>query len=156
MFTPANNYLNRKPVSRRSLAIIEKSTQIMYSNLQTTFNEEATSTLAGFPVRHLFAGRTGTWKCFFLRREDNRRTQRVDPWKKSQSESQQPNEQYRIQASSVGGEWSQHYSTPASQKTGYLIYGLIKRVIYLTVHNQIVQSSATINIMRINGVRLYG
>ena len=69
----------------------------------------------------LFPVRIGIWKCWFLRREENRSTQRKTSWSNDENQQQtQPTYDAesgnQTQATLVGGECSHHCAIPAPSK----------------------------------------
>ena len=72
-------------------------------------------------------GQIGNWKCWFLRRGENRSTQRKTSWNKGENQ-QQTQLMYGInpgnwtRATLVGGECSHHYTTIAPQPYHHSIF----------------------------------
>ena len=78
----------------------------------TIFREKVRSVLAGFHAGHL-------WRCWFLMREENRRTRwKKNPWSKDKNQQQtQPTYdkgRNRTQATLVDAERSHHCAIPCS------------------------------------------
>ena len=77
----------------------------------------------------LFPDRIGIWKCWFLRRGENRSTRRKTSRSKDKNQQQtQPTYDAesgnRIRATLVGSERSHHCAIPASQSFGAAELGL--------------------------------